>query len=246
MEPSKFTKPEIIKLNQLIKEYHGKDYNIFLMQGLFISFLSSGKSTTDVMQVVRDANTLINSDDEEIDQEFARLLFDGLYKQTLKNNETFENIVPMVNLESVRCEYINYLDLTEQEQRNLLDWYIGYFMGFERFWDHKQIKSFIENPDLDFEDIPMYDFFLNALGAQQLIAYNLIQKFKPKYRDDFLKEVIKNIKDVVEMYSLRDKDIYNINAETCSCLLLSNILQITQASLNQIRGIYNPSTSTIH
>lgn len=246
MEPSKFTKPEIIKLNQLIQEYHGKDYNIFLMQGLFISFLSSGKSTTDVMQIVRDANTLINSDDEEIDQEFARLLFDGLYNQTLKNNEIFENIIPMVNLESVRCEYITYLDLTEIEQRNLLDWYIGYFLGVERFWNFDQIENFIRNPELIFEDMSMFDFFFNALGAQQIITYNLLQKFKPKYRDDVLQEVMKNIKDIVEAHSTRNKEIYNITAKTSSCLLLSNILQITQASLNHIRGLYNPLTSAIH
>ena len=246
MESVNFTKSEITRLNCLIKEYHGKDYNVFLMQGLFISFLSSGKNTDDVMRVIREANTLIDSNNIEIDNEFARLLFDGLYNQTVKNNKKFNNITPMVNLECVRHEYINYLDLTEIEQRNLLDWYIGYFMGMERFWNFDQIESFISNPDLVFENISMFDYFFNALGTQQLIAYNLIEKFKPKYRDDFLQEVIKNIKDIGEAHSPRNKEIYNINATTCSCLLLSSILQITQASLTQLKELYNQPTTAIH
>lgn len=246
MESANFTKSEIIKLNHLIKEHYGEDYNIFLMQGLFISFLSSGKNIDDVMQVIHKANTIIKKNDIEIDKEFSKLLFDGLYSQTMKNNLKFNNIIPMVTLESICREYINYCYLTEIEQRNLLDWYIGYFLGIECFWHHEQIESFIKNSDLVVEDMTISDFFLSAIGAQQIIAYNLILKFKPKYRDDVLQEVIKNIKDLVQAHSTRNKKIYNITAKTSSCLLLSSILQITQASLAQLKELYNQPRNTIH
>ena len=65
-------------------------------------------------------------------------------------------------------------------------------------------------------------------------------------RDDVLQEVIKNIKDLVETHYTRNKEIYNITAKTSSCLLLSSILQITQASLAQLKELYNQLPTTIH
>ncbi len=245
----KFNKPEIIKLNHFIKECYGKDYNVFLIQGLFISYLSSANNTMGIMDIIQNPNSLMEKSwDDETDKEFTRLLFDGLCNQTLKTNEGLKNIIPMVSLECVRSDYIrSYLDLTEIEQRNLLDWYIGYFVGFERFWDYKLIRSFLENSDLKIEDSTVLDFFMNALGAQQATLYNLIKKFKPKYTDPLLKNVVKNITEVIKMKDQGVNKLDDVNAQKYGCSLLSSILLITQEASQSSKELYNNlSTSTIH
>lgn len=50
----------------------------------------------------------------------------------------------------------------------------------------------------------------------------------------------------MKSFNIKNKKIYNITAKTSSCLLLSSILQITQASLAQLKELYNQPSNTIH
>ena len=77
-----FKNSQIIELNNLIKEYCGEEFNIFFMQGLFVSHLSSANDT-DICEFMHGDEPILEMQDSfDIKSNFADLLYGGLYNET--------------------------------------------------------------------------------------------------------------------------------------------------------------------
>ena len=73
--------------------------------------------------------------------ELTLLLLDGLYPQTFNNLQIQEAIYPLKSITEFYTQDFNYTLLSNDEQRNVLDWYLGYFTGVRVFWDIPEIRE---------------------------------------------------------------------------------------------------------
>ena len=235
-----FDQSQIIELNNLIKEHYGDEFNIFFMQGLFISHLSSATSNTIHEFMEGDGPILQGLCDLAIKSNLTYLLYDGLYNETARNCSKYNNIIPIVNLDNFRGKYFSYHELSLDEQRNLLDWYMGYFFGYDKFWEHEIIAYFLENSGICVGTVSVYETFAEAIQAQDMVAYELIKTVKPKYKDLRLQRIVKEIQQIVKDYTPEDIASTMHLAKSIACSLLSTVLVLAQSAQeysNKVRRV---------
>lgn len=232
-----FKTSQIIELNELIKEYYGEEFNIFFMQGLFVSHMSSA-SAIDIYDSMHGDNPILEiSASVKIKSNFADLLYGGLYNETARHCDKYNNIIPIINLEKLRGKYFSYHELRHDEQRNLLDWYVGYFFGYEQFWDHEVIAYFLENSGIIVEREPIHETFAEAIQAQDIVAYQLIKNIRPKYKNIHFQRIIKEIQHIVKDYTPEDIASTTHRAKSISCSLLSTVLVLAQSALEYSKKV---------
>ncbi len=193
----KFGKKEITQLSDLTNKYFGDEISVYFLQGALYSCLSAASDELNPIEVFLNPEghiPLINTElDLEEMMEFSLLLMDGMYQKCLESLDKHNNIIPMVSLDKFRGKYLPYTQLNEEEQNNLLDWYMGYFFIYHLYWQHKLIQDYIANSDLEVDGQHISDFFCDALHAQHLLAYDLNQRFQRNYKTPILRDLLKYI-----------------------------------------------------
>lgn len=200
------TTNDLIRLNELVKIYYGNEINIYVMHGLMVSYLCSANTE-------RFDTFLFNPGEHEpiipmlefegdINKEFLPLFFGKLFNQIIEVSNKGKLVYPLISTDGFNLDF-NPEALTSEQKRCLLDWYMGFFMGFMYLWKHDAIHYYIEQSDTDegFLSGIITDRFVTALNTHYIVACNLITEVKPKYKNKDFKFILKKIKEAVSNIS---------------------------------------------
>lgn len=166
-------------LDKLVNKYFIKGFDIYFMHGVIASAMCSGKDT-DIPKIFFGRNAIVpmktKLTTEPDTRNFFRL-FQDLYDYIDACLENGERFVPLVSITEVYPNLANVEDLSEEEQKNLLSWYLGYFFAFQYTWDLSNIISYTHN------ELNSSNLVLEALHIQLLTVKQLLTKFKPVTKD---------------------------------------------------------------
>ena len=235
-KPGAFGKKQIKELNSHIHKYYGDEVNIHMFQGMFVGYMSCANDAIEAMDLVASEDPVLQITYQgNIDGEFIKLLYNGLYYRTDINNTKHNNIIPIITLEQLRGAYFTYNGLNLEEKKNLLDWYIGYFMSLGCYLNNDLIDGFLDSQnengeDIKFGDSTLAELFEDGMCAQEITLYDLIKELKPKYSNPDIKSLIKLMIKQVEEYHPDEIIHYRHLAQSHGCSLLSSVLLIAQAA----------------
>lgn len=166
-------------LNKLVNKYFVKGFDIYFMHGVIASAMCSGKNT-DIPKIFFGRNAIVPMKTKlttEPDTSNFFRLFQELYDYIEVCFETGEPFVPLVNITELYTSLANIEDLSEDEQKNLLSWYIGYFFAYKYTWDISNIISYVHN------ELDCINSVLEGVQIQLITVKKLLMKFKPKTKD---------------------------------------------------------------
>ena len=240
-----FTKKNISVLNNYIKTYYGNEINIYMFHGIFVGYFSSANEEIKPTDIIASENPILEIVyPGYIEEEFPKLLFNGLYKETLADTENHNNIIPMIDLDKLRGPYFSYNKLNAEEKRNLLDWYLGYFMSIGSYLNNEVIDIFLDaqNSDeepLSFGGVTAEEIFEDGMSAQEITFCDLLRELKPKYKHPDIVSLIKNIKNIVAEYDEDEIAHYRQIAQRNGCTLLCSVLVVAQAAVSYKNDLNN-------
>lgn len=236
-----FGKKQIIELNSYIQKYYGDEVNIHMFQGIFVGYMSSANDSVKPMDLISGANAVLEIVyTRYIDKEFILELYRGLYHCTDVNNAKYNNIVPMITLDKLRGKYFTYNKLNVSEKKNLLDWYVGYFMSLGCFLRNNVIDEFLSIQQVDGEDIKfgentLSELFYDGMITQEVTFYELIKELNPNYQNPDINILINRMVKQVETYSQEELVHYRKLAQSHGCSLLSSALLVAEAAVEHKR-----------
>jgi hypothetical protein len=136
-------------------------------------------------------------------------------------------------LNKLRGKYFAVAEISEDEQRNLLSWFLGYFYGHVTIWNHKLIHEFLTNNDLAIEEQNMCEFYTEAFLVQVYVAYDLLTKFSPKLNGFRLQVAAAEITKIYQ--SLNKEQVEYIdkssNASAIFCSYIFSVASCTNGAL---------------
>lgn len=183
----KFAKAEINELGGLVQKCYGTELNVFFLQGMLYSCLSSAAEVNPIQLFFDPATKFKPQESFRDEAEFMRmglLLAEGMYGTCLAAVQKYDNIILMVGMGKFRGKYFEFDQLNDEQQRNLLDWYVGYFWVYHVFWDHQRIQNHLKHSELMIDGQTVLDFYVDSLHAQHLLAQQLVKKFQPNYSNN--------------------------------------------------------------
>lgn len=232
----KFGKKEITRMAELTNKYFGDEISVYFLQGAMYSCLSAATDELNPIEVFLNPEghiPLINTElNLEEMMEFSLLLMDGMYHKCLELLDKHNNIIPMVSLDKFRGKYLPYDQLNEEEQNNLLDWYMGYFFIYQLYWKHELIKKHIANSDLEIEGQHISDFFCDALHTQHLVAYALNQRIPRNYKTPILRDLLQYIDQFPAKFDAEYKEYILEEVTPIANSLLFSICVIAMEAFN--------------
>lgn len=199
----KFAKTEINELSGLVQKCYGTELNVFLLQGMLYSCLSSATEVNPIQLFLDPATKFKPQNTFRDEAEFMRmglLLTEGMYGTCMSVVQKYDNIIPMISLDEFRGKYFEFDQLNYEQQRNLLDWYVGYFWVYHVYWDHQRIQNYLKHSDLMIEGQDVLDFYVDSLHAQHLLAQQLVKKFQPNYSNNEFNLVAKYLLDFPQKF----------------------------------------------
>ena len=240
------TSRQLLALNDFIKLYYGHDINIFMIQGLMVSCMSSVTPCLPIESVLLKYGTSVFPLQTQADQaELTLLLLDGLYPQTFNNLQIQEAIYPLKSITEFYTQDFNYTLLSNDEQRNVLDWYLGYFTGVRVFWSIPEIREIYSKcllEDTDGAQISAADMFVAALNGLLLLTNDLLHKLKPTYQNIELNTTIAMVQKMVSEMPSAEKAFDDIKGQATVCKTLTTLMYLS----DQIApAIYQHSVSNL-
>jgi hypothetical protein len=193
----KFGKKEITRMADLTNKYFGDEVSVYFLQGAMYSCLSAATDELNPIEIFLNPKGHIPLITTELDleemMEFSVLLMDDVYQKCLELLDKHDDIIPMVSLDKFRGKYLPYTQLNEEEQNNLLDWYVGYFFIYQLYWKHELIQKHIASSNLEVEGKHIIDFFCDAVNTQHLVAYALNKRLNRSYKTPVLRDLLQYI-----------------------------------------------------
>jgi hypothetical protein len=242
MEYIRFTEQDLNKLNQLVTKYFKPEFDIYFMQGVVVSGLSCCE-LVNIPKLFFGNEAIIPMLHEQIDindiNEFLQL-FLGLHHNCVEQLICYKTFIPLINLNKIRSEYVAFDELADEEQQNLLSWYLGYFFGVGRLWDFGKLDAHLQRYNVDLDGETLYQSFFNAFYAQLLVVNILLDKFNPKFRDAHLRDTQVLVKDLFSKippylkYKLEVAEFPQY-----ACLLLEIIFLCTKEAFNIGHMLHN-------
>ena len=155
-----------------------------------------------------------------------------MFNRTVEISNKAQLVYPLVTTNAFNGKF-NYNNLSIEEQKNLLDWYMGFFQGFMYIWNHDAIGKYIVEPDKENELLNglINEQFVTALNTHYFIANNLISEIKPNYKNNDFRYSIEEIKKSVKAFT----DMQLMLAQS----LLKNTAYYLQACSEMIRIGYS-------
>jgi hypothetical protein len=199
----KFAKAEINELSVLVQKCYGTELNVFLLQGMLYSCLSAATEVNPTTLFFDPTNKFKPQESFRDEAEFMRmgsLMIEGMYRKCYEMVQKYDNLIPMVSIDKFRGKYFEFDQLNDEQQRNLLDWYVGYFWVYHVHWDHQRIQNHLKHSDLMIEEQTVLDFYVDSLHAQHLLAQQLVKKFQPNYSNTEFNLVAKYLLDFPQKF----------------------------------------------
>lgn len=217
---TKLTKDQLTQLNDLIKDHYGEPYNVFFFQGLFVSYLAWPKFCVPE-ELISKINLLIPliKPLPAKKTEFEGFLLPSLYNETIRSCKAV-NIVPMISFEQVKGKIFKYMLLEDEYKHNLLDWLIGYFVGFYKFWDQKIITKYMKRSKEDLEVLRYYA----GINTLQFTVYNLVNQLNFKAKSPLYREIIENINSSITTLDDFTKAACEMSGKVALCKVIGEIL----------------------
>ena len=226
------TPQQLLTLNDLIKIYYGSDINIFMIQGLMISCYSSVTPCLPLESALFKHGKAVFPLQTQADQsELTSLMLNGLYPQTFKNLQIQETVYPLKSITSAYTKDFKYTLLNDDEQRNLLDWHLGYFTGVRVFWNIPEIREMYSTclvEDKDGARLSVEDIFVESLNGLILLTNDLLNKFEPTYQNAELHKTIASVrKMVIEMPDV-EKAYDDLKNKATVCKALTTLMYLSE------------------
>jgi hypothetical protein len=226
------TPQQLLTLNNFIKLYYGNDINIFMIQGLMVSCMSSVTPCLPIESALLKYGTSVFPLQTQADQsELTLLLLDGLYSQTFNNMQIQEVIYPLKSITKFYTQDFNYTLLSNEEQHNVLDWYLGYFTGVRVLWDTSEIIKTYSTcllEDSDGAQISAADMFVAALNGLLLLTNDLLHKLKPTYQNIELNKTIACVQKMVSEMPAAEKVFDDIKGQATVCKTLTTLMFLSE------------------